>query len=284
MNSETTKRLIVGFLSYILLYLIILVVLILILFLIFYSVYEIEFESTDFWILILIEILASSGFLMNRLKETKPNECDAYQGIISGKIYLCWPGTNWVSPLQRFFRNVDIIKNLETFDSEISSAKDDDMSYTWRTLYIVNTENDRDKNMRKFIKTTEAYIAASIKISNDLKTSTWLASHISEDAKKTQEEALDKRVLENECEEYGIRIKKNALTDLDFSKETDEARKTIRKMKAFQDSVNELMKGTNAPEDIKAAHRIVKAQMLANYREYEFTGDSDVKKTILVKE
>lgn len=253
-----------------------------------------------YWIMIFYFIVYAVS-LTKFAVEVDQNECLNYEDSRDGSIHPKWPGFNWVGFYERVWKSDrfevntqkhNTTEELGDWDTGGQNANaqntgeqlNDTLVGKWKTLWRVDVKDSktRDKNMRKFCLVTDSNIESAMKLTAEIAMTVYCQTRDAEKAKAEKSQALPKSTYYEPggvCSSYGIEILDSGAGDLDYSKEVRDARKSSSEMrpfrKAFQDSVNELMKSPTNPHgctDPVEAQKIVKAKMLAgNYKQIDIS-------------
>ncbi len=217
------------------------------------------------------------------------NTCKNYEHAITGWISTKWPGFNWLGLFAKQMKDpkkfiVDTTKHQNTTGNGDWSAEDDKMKGGYSILWRVGIHDipNRDRNMVKYVKTTDDNIEADIKLTCGQVMTKFCRERPSDKAKKEMEDAIKKTDFEGPdgvCNGAGIEILKCGLSDLDYSDETEKDRAKMRRMDSFNQLVLKRLNGMGIkkiedakPEERAEAERVVKADMLGgNYQEIQVT-------------
>ncbi len=205
------------------------------------------------------------------------NTSKIYQDVLFGSIYPKWPGLNWVGLLQVFNTDKKTDKHLDTVgsgDAEAGSGNTtskDTMTFKWKVIWVVDITANRTKNMVKYVLTTDANVESAITLAANMHIIQWIAERSADEAKSQQKSGLPATIFDDVCTEYGIRIIKSGLEDLDYSEAIREARKGEREMQALNSAIKVL---TDAGTPLEEAREIVKMRFLKNYKGFRIFGNS----------
>ena len=243
-----------------------------------------EDPTPPIWVTLAICIIVYWSTINSFMLEVVPNSCQTTKNTLFGNKAAYWPGFNWISILEKPFRLVDTSKHNTTKRKGDWDCTDDKVVGEWKVLWRpdIRNVNTRDENMIKYVETTEANIESDIDLTVNLLMTAFCLPRTSESAKNDQQVALTTGNLQNEelCWRYGLEVVNSGLEDLDYSKETEEARKAKKAMNEFQLAVNNLMQSATNPHGCKTveqAQKIVKAKMLGgNYKEIEISNPTGV--------
>jgi hypothetical protein len=220
------------------------------------------------------------------------NRCRIAQHEWLGWLSPKWPGINWMGLFEFFPDTIEEQDTSKHFSTPITGdwdVKDDNMKGKCQVMWWNNIAKNRNRNMVKFVKAKiETITDAIILETNIVMTDYCWGSLSADDAKDNKSSALPPSKFSDECEMFGIAVFKSAVEDLDFSAETEAARKTKRAMSAFSVSVDELMESSTNPHGFKhddagrsEARKTVKLGMFGgNFKQVEIANPTDTKVVI----
>ncbi len=277
MNGEFFERFILGFTVKVLPYWIITFIVI--------NFFALQIWSDcPLWLVLIICVIIFWSTMKHFELEVDPNSCKVTKHFLWGNLYPYWPGFNFVSIFEKIMYIIDTQKHNSTTDEGDWDTLDDKMKGKWKVLWRPDIRNHktRNKNMLAYVLTTISNIDNDIKLTVNEKVTDYCLPKTSKEAKEQRNTAIKKEELQGEdfSRGYGLEIINSGLEDLDYSDETEKARKAKKAMLEFQDSVNVLMKSPTNPhgcETVAEAQKIVKAKMLeGNYKQIEVTNPGNV--------
>ncbi|MBS3905387.1 MAG: hypothetical protein KGZ39_08700 [Simkania sp.] len=247
-----------------------------------------DFWSNEiFWLKVIIWLGVMWAMFANGLfyAMVPINTAKIYQDVLFGSIYPKWPGLNWVGLLQTFNSEKNTDKHLDTTgsgDAEAGSTNmtgKDTMTFKWKVIWVVDITANRTANMIKYVLTTDANIQSAVTLAANMHIIQWIAERSADQAKAEQKTGLPSTTFSDVCSEYGIRIIKSGLEDLDYSETIREARKVEREMQSFNAAVKVL---TDAFVPDPEAREIVKMRMLKNYKGIRMFQDGNNPNPVIV--